>query len=64
MLLTPSPAQATAQGVGQQLSQLGVELTRKNLNVQPTIKIPIGYRFNVRVNRDIIFDGPYQPYSH
>jgi type IV secretion system protein VirB10 len=64
VLLTPSPAQATAQGVGQQLSQLGVELTRKNLNVQPTIKIPIGYRFNVRVNRDIIFDGPYQPYSH
>jgi hypothetical protein len=27
--------------------------------VQPTIKVPVGYRFNVRVNRDIAFDAPY-----
>jgi len=27
--------------------------------VQPTIKIGVGYRFNVRVNRDILFDAPY-----
>ena len=26
--------------------------------VQPTIKIEIGYRFNVRVNRDILFEDP------
>jgi hypothetical protein len=25
--------------------------------VQPTLKIRVGYRFNVRVNRDILFDG-------
>jgi type IV secretory pathway VirB10-like protein len=30
--------------------------------VQPTIKIGIGYRFNVRVNRDILFEAPYKPY--
>jgi type IV secretory pathway VirB10-like protein len=40
---------------------LGVEVTRRNLNVQPTIKIPIGYRFNVRVSRDMLFDAPYEP---
>ena len=37
------------------------KITRKNLNVQPTIKIPAGYKFNVRVNRDILFEDPYQP---
>jgi type IV secretory pathway VirB10-like protein len=29
------------------------------MNIQPTINVPIGYRFNVRVSRDIVFDKPY-----
>jgi len=51
--------QTVSAAVGQQLGELGVEVTRRNLNVQPTLRIPIGYRFNVRVNRDIRFVGPY-----
>jgi type IV secretion system protein VirB10 len=43
------------------VSQLGTQIARKNLNVQPTIKIPPGYKFNVRVNRDILFEEPYRP---
>ena len=43
------------------MSQLGTQIARKNLNVQPTIKIPPGYKFNVRVNRDILFEEPYRP---
>ena len=43
---------------GQQASELGAQVTRRNLNVQPTIKVSIGYRFNVRVNRDILFESP------
>jgi len=39
------------------------ESALSNLNVQPTIKISIGYRFNVRVNRDILFDAAYTPLS-
>ena len=35
-------------------------ITRRNLNVQPTIKVPVGYKFTVRVNRDILFDAPYE----
>ena len=31
--------------------------------VQPTIKIEIGFRFNVRVNRDILFEDPCRPYQ-
>jgi hypothetical protein len=36
-------------------------MARRNMNVQPTIKVPAGYRFNVRVNRDILFEAPYEP---
>jgi type IV secretion system protein VirB10 len=61
LLTYPSPAQTAGSAVGQQASELGAQVTRHNLNVQPTIKIPVGYRFNVRVNRDILFDSPYAP---
>lgn len=61
LLTYPSPAQVAGSAAGQQASDLGAQITRRNLNVQPTIKIPVGYRFNVRVNRDILFDGPYVP---
>ena len=61
VLATPTVGQTASAAVGQQAGELGVEVTRRNLNVQPTIKIPIGYRFNVRVNRDMLFDAPYEP---
>src|SRR5436305_12336880 len=60
LLTYPSPAQVAGSAVGQQASDLGAQITRRNLNVQPTIKVAIGYRFNVRVNRDILFDMPYE----
>lgn len=56
----PGPAETVGSAVGQQMSQLGTEVTRRNLNVQPTIKVRAGYRFNVKVNRDIAFDRPYR----
>jgi type IV secretion system protein VirB10 len=61
VLAYPTPTQAAEASVGQELSQTGAQLTRRNINVQPTIKVPAGYRFNVRVNRDILFEAPYQP---
>jgi type IV secretion system protein VirB10 len=57
----PSAGQIAAGAVGQQLSQLGADVTRRNLNVPPTIKVPVGYRFNVRMNRDLVFEAPYRP---
>ena len=54
-----SPSAEATQALGQQFGQLGMEVTRKNLNIQPTVKIRPGYRFNVRVNRDIAFAEPY-----
>ena len=61
ILTTPTAGQTASAAVGQQLGELGSEITRKNLSIQPTIKVPVGYRFNVRVNRDILFDAPYTP---
>lgn len=61
VLVYPSPTQETESAAGREVSQLGTQIARKNLNVQPTIKIPPGYKFNVRVNRDILFEEPYAP---
>jgi type IV secretion system protein VirB10 len=57
----PSPAQTAEASVSRNMSETGSEITRRNLNVQPTIKVPVGYRFTVRVNRDILFESPYEP---
>jgi type IV secretion system protein TrbI len=61
LLTTPTAGQTATSALGQQLGELGTEITRKNLNIQPTVKIPIGYLFNVRVNKDILFEAPYVP---
>ena len=45
--------QQIAASFGQQMGQVGMEVTRKNLRVQPTIVIRPGFRFNVIVNKDI-----------
>ncbi len=61
VLAYPTPGQAASQAVGQEISETGAQMTRRNLNVQPTIKVRAGYKFTVRVNRDILFDAPYEP---
>ena len=38
-LTYPTPAQTAGSAVGQELSQTGAQITRRNLNVQPTIKV-------------------------
>jgi hypothetical protein len=49
------------------LTEKGDELNRHRhrddalQSIQPTIRIPVGYRFNVRVNRDILFEAAYTP---
>lgn len=60
-LTYPSVGDTATASVGREMSQTGAMITRRNLNVQPTIKVPVGYKFTVRVNRDILFDAPYTP---
>jgi type IV secretory pathway VirB10-like protein len=61
ILAYPSPSQAAETAVGQELTMTGAQMARRNMNVQPTIKVPAGYRFTVRVKRDILFESPYEP---
>jgi len=61
VLQSPSAGQQVGQAVGQQVGQLGVEVTRRNLNIQPTIVVRPGYRFFARVEKGLLFDGPYSP---
>jgi type IV secretion system protein VirB10 len=61
ILVNPNPGQIAASAIAQDLAQTGAQITRRNLNVQPTIKVPAGYKFTVRVNRDILFEAPYEP---
>ena len=60
-LTYPSVADTATAAAGREMSQTGATITRRNLNVQPTIIVPAGYKFTVRVNRDILFDTPYAP---
>lgn len=50
---------ALSEALGQTLGTAIAEQLRKNMNVSPTIEIRPGYRFNVMVSKDIVFDGPY-----
>lgn len=61
VLQSQSVGQTMGQAVGQQVGELGTEVTRRNLNIQPTIVVRPGYRFFVRVEKDVKFSAPYSP---
>lgn len=51
--------QILAAELGRQLGQLGMEMTRRNLDIQPTLEIRPGYRFVVMVTKDMVLP-PWQ----
>ena len=46
--------QTIAAALGQQLGELGMEMARRNMQVQPTLEIRPGYRFTVMVTKDLV----------
>ncbi|TLU82355.1 MAG: TrbI/VirB10 family protein [Chlorobium sp.] len=50
--------QRMAANVGEEISSAGAQITRKNLDIQPTLKILAGKKVNVLVNKDMIL-SPY-----
>ncbi len=44
--------------IGEEINNVGQQITQKNLNIQPTIKVRPGYSVNVLVNKDVIL-APY-----
>lgn len=59
----PSSQDVAASAAASEIARLGAAITRRNLNVQPTITIRTGHRFSVRVHRDLLFEAPYRPYA-
>ena len=55
---TQSVLYASLQGLQGTVNQVGQEITRRNLNIQPTITIRPGYPVRVIVNKDVVL-GPY-----
>jgi len=55
-----STAESINNGVTQQFAETGSTLIEKNLDVQPTIVIRNGYKFNIMLNKDVVL-LPYQP---
>ena len=51
--------QQAASGAALNISNVGQKITDKYLNVQPTIEIRPGWKFNIFVNKDIILK-PYK----
>ena len=55
----PTSGQVAAGAVGQQLADVATQMLRRDLNVQPTIRIRQGMPFNVFIATDLVFSEPY-----
>jgi type IV secretion system protein VirB10 len=50
----PSFAELAVQGAGQNINQAGQQITRRNLDLQPTIEVRPGTRLNIFSTKDLI----------
>ena len=55
----PSMGQAAIGSVGQNMSMTMEQYLGNTMNIQPTLKIRPGYRFDITVTKDMVFPGPY-----
>jgi len=60
----PTTNSVLSATLGQQLGQVTSQLISRNINVSPTLQIRPGYRFNVTVTKDMVFNKPYQPFDY
>ena len=51
---------ATRQSAQDTVNQVGQEITKRNVSIQPTLTIRPGFPMRVMVNKDLIL-RPYQP---
>jgi type IV secretion system protein TrbI len=55
----PSFSELAVQGAAQNINQAGQQITRKNLQIQPTIEVRPGSRLNIFATKDVILP-PYR----
>jgi type IV secretory pathway VirB10-like protein len=56
----PSIGQTMAQSLGTNIANTTVAITNKNIGIPPTITIRPGYKFNIKVTKDLVFEAPYE----
>ena len=61
VLSTPSAGQVAAGAIGQELSNVALEILRRGMDVAPTITIRAGQPFNVFLSGDLVLGAPYTP---
>lgn len=44
-----------------QLGQASLQLLQQNVNIKPTLEIRPGFRFNIVLIKDLVFEAPYAP---
>lgn len=54
-----SASSSLSEGLGQNLGNAGTQVIQKNLAIQPTNLIRAGMRFNIMVQKDLVFSKPY-----
>lgn len=59
ILAPPSAGQVAAGALGQQLSQVSMEMIRRNMDIRPTLEVRAGTPFYIFLERDLVLDGPY-----
>jgi type IV secretion system protein VirB10 len=57
LVVTPSAGSVAAAAVGQQLAEAGTQLLRRDLSIQPTLRLPAGTPLTVFVNGDLALPG-------
>jgi type IV secretion system protein VirB10 len=59
-----NPQQVVASQLGLQVSEVGMEMVRRGLNIPPTIEIRPGYEFNIMANKDMILPPYHDIYGN
>jgi type IV secretion system protein VirB10 len=55
-----SASDAARRNFAESFGRAAEQTISKNLNVQPTVRIRPGYKFNILVDQDIVFTGAYK----
>lgn len=59
----PSVQDEMGSALASQMGQASLQLLQKHINIQPTLEVRPGYRFNLVVVKDVIFQQPYRRWN-
>jgi type IV secretion system protein VirB10 len=60
----PSATQIAAAALGQEIGRVTAEITRRNIDIQPTLEIRPGYLLNIEITGDLRLSEPWYAPSH